>query len=85
VDQAAIDNAGSGGPDNFWNHLSYRPADGTWLLGAQTGNTYKVTGGYAYRQVKPSGQSAISVDQADMDNSGKGGPDNIWNHLAGVR
>jgi hypothetical protein len=33
VDQAAIDNAGSGG---LWNHLRAMPADGTLITGAQT-------------------------------------------------
>jgi hypothetical protein len=43
VDQNAIDKAGSGGA---WNHLSYRPADGTFVVGAQRSEVYRSATGY---------------------------------------
>jgi hypothetical protein len=83
VDAADLDNAGAGG---IWNHLRYTPADGTFLVGAQTGRVYRTSAGFAYyvsswSQVGGQ-QPTLSVDQADMDNAGAGG---VWNHLVGVR
>ena len=43
LDQSAIDKAGSPGA---WNHLSYRPADGTFVVGAQRGAVYRFAAGY---------------------------------------
>ena len=42
VDLAALDRAGSGG---VYNHLRYRPADGTFLRLPTTGSVFRVAGG----------------------------------------
>lgn len=79
VDQAAIDNAGAGGA---WNHLRFLPADGTFIIGGQTGRVYEVRGGAPYYVPSwdPYGgpRPTVSVDQAAIDNAGTGG---LWNHL----
>ncbi|MEU7784296.1 CHAP domain-containing protein [Amycolatopsis sp. NPDC049159] len=79
VDQAALDNGDLGG---VWSHTRYRPADGTFVSGGQTGRPYRVSGGHAavvddwspYGGVQPT----TAVDQAAIDNAGAGG---VWNHL----
>ncbi|MFY1631661.1 hypothetical protein ACN27F_34320 [Solwaraspora sp. WMMB335] len=85
VDQDAIDNAGSGGAGSPWSHLNYYPADGTWLTGSQTGHTFRVGDGYAYRLAMPPGERSVVIDQAAIDNAGTGGTNGSWNHLRGVR
>jgi hypothetical protein len=80
VDQNAIDSAGSGG---VWNHVRYRPADGTFVLGAQRGEVYRFAGGApvyvstwaAFGGVQPT----MTVDQAAIDKAGSGG---VWNHVS---
>ena len=80
VDQAAIDMAGSGG---VWNHLSYRPGDGTFVLGAQRGEVYRFAGGapvYVSTWAAFGGaQPTMTVDQAAIDKAGSGG---VWNHVS---
>jgi hypothetical protein len=71
VDQSAIDKAGSGGA---WNHVSYRPADGTFVVGAQRGEVYRFAGGAplyvstwaAFGGPKP----AVVLDQVALDRAG---------------
>ena len=79
VDQAAIDNAGAGG---VWNHLNYRPADGTFVAGAQRGEVYRVVGGaptyVSTWSAFGGGQPLTVLDQAALDNAGAGA---VWNHL----
>jgi surface antigen len=79
IDIAAIDNAGAG---SVWNHLNYRPADGTFVNGAQTGKVYEVNGGtptYISDWSQVGGpQPTVPIDQTAIDNGGAGG---IWNHL----
>src|SRR5450631_983143 len=80
IDQVAIDKAGAGG---VWNHLSYRPADGTFVAGAQRGEVYRMVGG-APLYVSTWGafggaQPTVTLDQVAIDNAGAGG---VWNHLS---
>ena len=71
VDQAAIDKAGSGG---VWNHVSYRPADGTFVVGAQRGEVYRFAGGaplYVSTWTPFGGpQPTVAVDQVALDRAG---------------
>ena len=80
IDQAAIDNAGAGG---VWNHLNHRPADGTFIVGAQRGEVYRMVGGaplYVSTWNAYGGpQGVIAIDQAAIDNAGAGG---VWSHVA---
>ena len=76
IDQAAIDNAGAGG---VWNHLNHRPADGTFIVGAQRGEVYRFAGGaplYVSTWSPFAGpQPTVVVDQAVLDGSvGASGP-----------
>ncbi|WP_420120628.1 Ig-like domain-containing protein [Nakamurella sp.] len=79
VDQAALDNAGGPAP---WNHVNFRPADNTFVVGAQTGRIYRVVAGRAepiasWDQVGGV-QSNVVVDQVAIDRAGQSG---MWNHL----
>jgi CHAP domain len=80
IDQAAIDHAGARG---VWNHLNYRPADGTFVAGAQRGEVYRFAGGaplYVSTWNAFGGpQPVIAMDQAAIDHAGAGG---LWNHVA---
>jgi hypothetical protein len=71
VDQSAIDKAGSGGA---WNHLSYRPADGTFVVGAQRGEVYRFAGGapvYVSTWAPFGGpKPTVVVDQVTLDRAG---------------
>ena len=82
IDQRAIDNAGSG---TVWNHLNYRPTDGTFVSGAQTGQVYRIAGGAPtyVGSWDPFGgpQPTTAIDQRAIDNAGSG---TVWNHLAQV-
>jgi hypothetical protein len=73
IDQAAIDNAGAGG---LWNHLNYRPADGTFVVGAQRGEVYRFAGGaplYVSTWTPFGGaQPTVVVDLAALDSAGSG-------------
>ncbi|WP_270889511.1 CHAP domain-containing protein [Pedococcus sp. 5OH_020] len=80
VDQNAIDRAGSGG---HWNHLRARPANGTFIQGAQRQEVYRVLGGApvvvsswtnigGYR-------TPVVVDQIAIDRAGSG---TSYNHLS---
>src|SRR5450631_3199615 len=79
-DQAAIDHAGAGG---VWNHLNFRPADGTFVAGGQRGEVYRFAGGaplYVSSWNALGGpQPVIAMNQAAIDKAGAGGP---WNHVA---
>jgi surface antigen len=78
VDQAAIDNAGTG---DVWNHARYLPADGTFIVGTARGEVYRFAGGapiYVSTWDRFGGpQPTVAVDQAAVDNAGAGG---VWNH-----
>lgn len=80
VDLAALDMAGQGGA---WGHVAMRPAEGTVILGGQTGRVYVVVGGhpeYVWEWAQIGGpQPATVVDQAAIDSAGGAGP---WRHLA---
>ena len=83
VDQVAIDQAGGSGR---LSHMRYRPADGTFIKGGQTGRVYRVDVAGVARYVPtwtPYGgpQPVVTVDQVSIDNAGSGGR---WNHIAGV-
>jgi|GEM_PF-2021188 len=73
IDVAAIDNAGAGG---VWNHLNYRPADGTFVTGAQRGEVYRFAGGaplYVSTWTPFGGaQPTVVVDLAALDSAGSG-------------
>jgi surface antigen len=79
VDQVAIDRAGTGG---HYNRLSAKPADGTFVRGAQRGEIYRVAGGApvyvstwtAFGGVKP----FVTVDQVAIDMAGTA---TKYNHL----
>ena len=79
VDQVAIDNAGMGGP---FTHLRAVPADGTFILGGQTGRVYRIARGapaYVPSWAPYGGVQPYTVeDQIAIDNAGNGG---VWNHL----
>jgi hypothetical protein len=58
------------------------PDDGTFILGAQTGHVYRVSGGaplYAGPFTTFGGTSPVVVDQVAIDRAGSGG---TWDHLA---
>jgi surface antigen len=83
VDQYAIDRAGSGGR---YNHLAYRPVDGSFLRGATTKRVYQVKGGVAYfvrswTQVGGT-KPTTYVDQASIDRAGTMSALK-WTHLRG--
>jgi surface antigen len=79
IDQVAIDNAGTGGR---YNRLLARPAEGTFLRGAQRGEVYRMAGGApvfvstwtAFGGAKPT----VTVDQVAID---KAGSATKFNHL----
>lgn len=79
VDEAAVMNAGIGGP---WNHLRSVPADGTFLAGS-SGTVYRVAGGapIAVSDWANVGgyQRFIAVDEVAITNAGQAG---LWNHLS---
>ncbi|WP_188317103.1 CHAP domain-containing protein [Solihabitans fulvus] len=78
VDDAALDNAGSGG---VWNHVNAVPADGTLVNGSPTGQVYRFAGGaplYVSSWSAIGGpQPSTTVDQAALDNAGGASP---WGH-----
>jgi CHAP domain len=80
ISPAAIDNAGKGG---VWNHLNYRPANGTFVTGAQRGEVYRFAGGAPFyvSTWTPFGgvQSTVTIDQVAIDKAGTGG---AFNHLS---
>jgi hypothetical protein len=71
LDQVAIDKAGAGGA---WNHLNYRPKDGTFVAGAQSGQAYRFAGGaplYVSTWTPFGGpQPFVVVDQGALDGAG---------------
>jgi surface antigen len=81
VDQNAIDRAGSGGR---YNHLAYRPVDGSFIHGATTKRVYQVKGGVAYyvsswTQVGGR-QPTRAVDQVSVNMAGTTTPVK-WTHV----
>ncbi len=72
VDLSAIRNAGSSG---VWNHLLYRPSDGTYLKAAN--KTYRVAQGAPILQ--SASHDGVVVDHVAIANAGKPG---VWSHLA---
>jgi hypothetical protein len=75
VDETALDNAGSGGD---WNHMSFRPADGTIFESFNTGSVYQVIGGVPTLDCSAA-QTFLYVDQFALNAAGSGG---FYNHLA---
>lgn len=75
VDEAAIDSAGSGGD---WNHMSFKPADGTIFESFNTGSVYQVIGGVPTLDCSAA-QTFLYVDQFALNQAGSGG---FYNHLA---
>lgn len=71
VDQVAIDLAGSGGR---WNHLAALPPDGTFIRGAQRGETYQIAGGapvFVSSWAAVGGtRPVVVVDQVAIDRAG---------------
>ena len=83
VDQNAIDRAGSGGR---YNHLSYRPVDGSYLRGTTSKRVYQMKGGVAYlvrswTQVGGT-KPTTAVDQVAIDKAGTTSPIR-WTHIRG--
>ncbi len=80
IDPFSVDNAGQGG---VLSHLNYRPADGTFIRGVQTGRVYQVRGGAPYYVPSwdPFGgvQPFTDLDQYSIDNAGGPG---VLSHLA---
>jgi len=74
VDQVALDKAGTGG---FYNHLNFKPADGTIFESFNTGKVYQVTGGVPTLNCSAS-QTFLYIDQYALDKAGTGG---FYNHL----
>jgi surface antigen len=80
VDQVAIDQAGT---SVRYNRLLAKPADGTFLRGAQRGEIYRMAGGApvyvstwaAFGGAKPT----MTVDQVAIDKAGSG---TRYNHLS---
>jgi hypothetical protein len=83
VDQNAIDRAGSGGR---YNHLAYRPVDGSYLRGTTSKRVYQVKGGVAHfvrSWTQVSGTKPTTyVDQASIDKAGTTSPLK-WTHVRG--
>ena len=82
VDQNAIDRAGTA---TKYNHLSYRPVDGSYIRGYTTKTIYLMQGGVAYRlkswtQVGGVPQPTATVDQAAVDKAGTSSP-LYWTHI----
>jgi len=84
VDLSAIHNAGGGSP---WNHLRYRPAEGTFISGQapghpEHGSVYTIAGGapiYVSSFANVGGnQGTVPVDLAAIHNAGSAGR---WSHL----
>ena len=84
IDLAAIHNAGAGG---VWDHLRYRPADGTLISGQAPGNpehgtVYVIAGGaptYLSDYAHIGGdRGTVGIDLAAIHNAGAGG---VWDHL----
>lgn len=71
VDDSAVDNAGAGA---VWNHLSFRPVDGTWL--AAGANRYRVAAGAPI--LTSPGQAGTIVDPVAILNAGA---PSVWAHL----
>ena len=84
VDLSAIHNAGGGSP---WNHLRYRPAEGTFISGQapghpEHGSVYTIAGGapiYVSSFANVGGNpGTVPVDLAAIHNAGSAGR---WSHL----
>lgn len=79
VGQSDFDRAGSGG---YWNRLLAKPADGTFVAGADTGQVYRVVGGapvYVSSWSYFGGpQPSTSINQATIDRAREGG---VFAHL----
>jgi hypothetical protein len=80
VDTAALDNAGIGG---IWNHVRYRPADGTFIRDGQSDDAYRVVGGApiyvsSWSVFGGAPPPAVDVDGSAIAAAGSGGP---YNHL----
>ena len=71
VDLAAIHNADGGG---VWNHLRYRPSDGTILVAGS--QKYRTAGGAPVAVTTDA--SGVTVDPAAIANAGQPG---VWSHL----
>ena len=74
VDLAAIHSAGAGG---VWNHLDYRPVDGTLLDAAAA--KYRVLAGAPHPE--STSDAGVVVDPAAIANAGQPGR---WSHLAAL-
>jgi len=78
VDEAAIDLAGSG----WYTHLSFYPADGTFLQGLPGGQIYRIASGVAVsiNSWDPYGgvQPFTAIPQQTVDLAGTGG---FYRHL----
>ena len=78
VDSAALDTAGTGRV----NHLLYRPADGTVLVGQQRGEVYIVAGGAPiYTSTTAPIPRNATWNQVDVTALDRAGSDRVWNHL----
>ncbi|KRE55314.1 CHAP domain-containing protein [Phycicoccus sp. Soil748] len=82
VDQYAIDKAGSA---TRYNHLSFRPVDGSYVRGYTTKKVYLMKGGiahyvYSWDQVGGTVQPTTLVDQVAVDKAGTSSP-LYWTHI----
>lgn len=73
LDPVALDMAGSGG---YYDHLRYRPVDGTFVRATSTGAVYRIAGGapvYVSNWSAVGGpQTTIDIDSAAVDRAGSG-------------
>ncbi len=81
IDPTALNDAGAGGP---WNHLRFRPADGTLLQAGDDGSPVYITAGgaptYVTNYASIGGpRRAVRVDPASIGNGGSPG---LWVHLS---
>jgi len=65
VDIAALDSAGAGG---VYNHVNYRPADGTFVVGAQRGEAFSLRSATITVKVLTSGRT-VQIDGLALSRS----------------
>ena len=84
VDQLAIDRAGSGGK---YNHLAFRPLDGSYVKAVSTGTVYAMKGGVAHALTSwtqvGGPKPTIGVDHVAIAKAGVTSPIK-WTHVKGT-
>jgi hypothetical protein len=82
VDESAIDDADGGpgsSPEDYFSHLRFTPADGTFLEGSPGGSIYRVAGGAPLPvtdcSVLDGCSGSVTVDQYSITNAGSSASD----------